>query len=162
MAGPYDAVKQAIQQAIAQFTAEIKSQLDAISNTQAGLVAVDYDIPYFTGATIDGREQWGVIIDFGVLPNATTKAYMIPQNVLNEWAMIGERWIDTGSSFFFNPTTQETYPLPHTSDLDVQGNRVSGTGVGVRLTATEIIVEAQSDRSDYSAVVVLKYLKTPT
>lgn len=158
MSDPYAKQLSALHASIQSFATGIKNNF--VRNSDL-VNATDYDIPYFTGSIVDGRELWGVIIDFGTLPNQSTKAYLIAQNILDEWAPVGERWIDTGNSFFFNPTTGETAPLPHTSELGFQGGNVTGSQVAIYLSNTEIIMHTQSDRTDFQAVVVLKYLKLP-
>lgn len=158
MSDPYATQLVTLEQSIRTFAQEVRAQIDG----RQVLSAVDYDVPYNTGKIIDGREMWGVIIDFGPLPNATSKAYLIPSAVTSVWGPPGERWVDTGNSFFYHPTTGESYPIPHTSEIDFKGGTVSGEQVAVKLTPTEVIVSTQSDRTDFHGILVLKYILAAT
>lgn len=155
MPSPYEPQLLGIDQAIKTFASEVRQQINI-----SGLNATDYGVPYFTGAIVDGREMWGVVLDFGNLPNATAKALLIPTSITNEWSVIGERWIDSGNSFVYNMTTGFTLPLPHSSNINWDnGNKSSSDQIYTYMTDSEVIVGTESDRTDYKAVITLKYLK---
>jgi hypothetical protein len=158
MASPYLNELTALQTSIQSFTSGLKQNF----LTSADLLSansIDYNVPFFTGHSIDGNDVWAVVVNFGVLPNQSTKVYLLGQTILNHWGTVGERWIDSGNSFFYNPTNGDTGSLPHTSELDFQGGKIVGSQVAIYLSNTEIIMHTQSDRSDYYGIVALKYLK---
>lgn len=156
-ASPYDSQILATDQAIRTFAAEIRSQIDA-----SRLNAADFGIPYFTGAIVNGKERWGVVLDFGPLPNDTTKVIIIPTAVTDVWAATGERWIDTANSFCYDPVAEVTLPLPHSSSLDLNGNpNVTSDEISIHIANSEVLITTESDRTAFNAVVTLKYLKEP-
>jgi len=157
MPSRFDVQVAAVDQSIQEFAAQIQSKIKT-----SRLNATDYNTPYFTGAIIDGREMWGAILDFGTLPNTTTKALLIPSNIVGEWSMVGERWIDTGNSFVFQTSTGLTLPLPHTSSVTWKKKGQSTTDqIAIWMNDAEIMVATESDRTDFKAIITLKYLKVP-
>jgi hypothetical protein len=111
-----------------------------------------YGVPYFTGTTIGGREQWGVRINFGALPNATTKIVILPSLVTDDWDQ-STAYIDTGSSYGVK-NSGEKYTIPFVS--------VTSLADGIQtaiLSSDAIEIATGSDRTDINAIITINYLK---
>lgn len=97
------------------------------------------------GTWIDGKPIYRKVIDFGVLPNNTSK--YVPHNISNL-----DKVINIGG---YIVKGNEYNPLP----LMYRGSD-SSYNTAIYVTATNIAMNNEKDRSGYSAVVILEYTKT--
>lgn len=123
-----------------------------ISGTNMTLGDIAYKDTYSTTETktnkvwIDGKPIYRKVIDFGSLPNNTTK-YM-PHNINNIDKVIEIRGYATESG------TKNFYPLP----LQYRGAD-SSYNVEILVNNNNVIVGASQNRSMYIAYVILEYTK---
>ena len=96
---------------------------------------------------IDGKPIYRKIIDFGSLPNATSKS--VAHNINNLGFVINV------SGTVYHTTVITYYPIP----LQYKGND-SNYNVEIYVNNTNIVMNSNTDRSFYSAYVILEYTKT--
>jgi hypothetical protein len=129
------------------------------------LIEASFGIPYFTGVTIGDQEVWAVLLDFGALPNATTKMLTIPAEITSVWGGSGNYWIDTAQSFAHDSEIDVTVPLPYTTllggtpdlpkwnknDVYVEGNMVSHKGNAYEANWYTVDVKPDKNSDQYEA-----------
>lgn len=96
------------------------------------------------GKWIDGSDIYEKTIDFGALPNATTKT--VDHNIANLANVVELSGIAKSGSDYF--------PLPILSTSNVNRN------VLLYATNTAVGISNSYDYSEYSATVIIKYTKT--
>ena len=97
-----------------------------------------------TGARwIDGKTIYKKTINFGSLPNSTTKE--VPHNISNLAYIVEMRGI--------------TYNGTRYADLSAPGINDPGRGIQITATATNVIVTTGFDRTNDSAYITLYYTK---
>ena len=96
---------------------------------------------------IDGKPIYKKVINFGALPNATSKS--VAHNISN----LG--FFTNISGIIYHTTAKTYYPLP----LQYKGSD-SNYNVEVFANATSVSMSSNTDRSFYSAYVILEYTKT--
>ena len=109
---------------------------------------------YFTTETdtgmkwIDGKTIYRKVVDFGALPNATTKSVNINATNVNEIVKV---------SFLTNNTSGgQTYYLPIPFyDTGTPSNSISAVA-----TKTTVQITTGSNRSSWTAYVIVEYTKT--
>lgn len=96
----------------------------------------------------NGKDVYMMEVDFGALPNNTTKSVAIPgYNATYKY------WIDTSNSYILAPASNDTYqPM-------MAGVASLTHSVSIYLRASNILATTGIDRSTQSAIVVLKYIK---
>lgn len=99
------------------------------------------------GYWIDGKPLYKKTIEFGALPNATTKR--VDHNIANL------RDIVSISGIAKDPNGNIYMPIP----LSYAGGSVQ-YNTDVYVNATQIGISATEDRSRYTAYIVLEYTKT--
>lgn len=99
------------------------------------------------GIWIDGKPIYRKVIDFGSLPNATSKS--VAHNISN----LG--FITNISGTIYHRTVTTYYPIP----LQYKGND-SNYNVEIYVNNTNVAMSSNTDRSFYSAYVILEYTKT--
>lgn len=96
------------------------------------------------GTWIDGKPVYRKVINFGALPNASTKS--VSHNISNLGTILDIKGTGTNGSFWFK--------FPHV----VQDTPTNG--IEINVSTTLIYIKTGSDRSAYSAYVTLEYTKT--
>lgn len=111
-----------------------------------------YDITsseYKCGYSRGGKEVFGIEVDFGALPNNTTKSVAIPNYNANY-----NYWIDTSKSYSQNST--ETIPLPRAPS----GLSNNSYWIDIIILSPNIRIITASNYSSYTKTkVVLNYTK---
>ncbi|MDD3241777.1 MAG: type II secretion system protein [Bacilli bacterium] len=97
---------------------------------------------------INGKPIYTKTIDFGALPNTTTKT--VAHNVLNVDIM----WVDMENSFIYYSSDNTSFPV-----IIADPNATAGAWY-VRTTKTQLSITTGSNRTAYSAIVTVKYTKT--
>jgi hypothetical protein len=134
---------------ITTFAESIKSQIKGSLTTNS-----DYGVPFFTGQIVNGREIWGAIFDFGMLPNKTWKSLLISADIISEWGGPGDHWLDTSHCYGSDSSRNETIALPH-----VEGGRSS---VQIELDSDSVWIRTKNNKSKYRGIVAIKYYKAGT
>lgn len=96
------------------------------------------------GTWIDGKPVYRKVINFGALPNASTKS--VPHNISNLDTILDVKGTGTNGSFWFK--------FPHVVQ-DTPTNSIE-----ISVSTTLIYIKTGSDRSAYSAYIILEYTKT--
>lgn len=101
-------------------------------------------VEFKTGRIIDGKEEYGKMINFGALPNATSKSVSIgfDSNTVNMTKIEGFVKVEGGVK----------YQLPYISQM---GNN----NVGVYVNGSSVWIWTQADRTTNTAIVTLYYTK---
>lgn len=99
------------------------------------------------GTWVDGKPIYRKVIDFGSLPNATSKS--VAHNISD----LG--FITNISGTIYHRTVTTYYPIP----LQYKGND-SNYNVEIYVNNTNVAMSSNTDRSFYSAYVILEYTKT--
>lgn len=95
------------------------------------------------GTWIDGSPIYRKVIDFGTLPNSTDK--LVNHNVSNIKTLVKLRGMATDGSALI--------PIPHSNPND------NLTAVLISANATTIHIRTNSNRSKYTAYVIMEYTK---
>ena len=103
----------------------------------------------FVGYWTDGKPIYRKVIDFGTLPNNTTKN--VAHNISNLKSVVKLEGIAT----FTSGGVQGWMSLP----LQYVGSN-SNYNVQLTANATNVIIQANTDRSSYSATIYIEYTKT--
>jgi hypothetical protein len=105
-------------------------------------------IETYAGYKRNGKNVYQVEVDFGALPNNTTKSVAIPgYNAAHKY------WIDTSNSYILAPASNDTYqPM-------IAGLASLTHSVSIYVRAGNVLATTGMDRSTQSAIVVLKYTK---
>lgn len=117
-------------------------------NLQNAIEDVDSKLNYsenevLIGKWIDGKDLYRSVIDFGALPNNTTKT--IAHGIAN---------IDTITRLTAIATTGATfYPIPFVYDTTAKN-------IGIYATLNNISIYTGNDRSSYNGFIILEYTKT--
>ena len=127
---------------IATNTSDISELETKVSN------ACDYSTTEkVVGSWIDGKPIYRKVINFGALPNTTTKS--INHNISNLGVVINI------GGFISNTTDVDFYSIP----LQYKGSD-SNFNTECFVTATQVRMSANTDRSHYNAYVILDYTKS--
>lgn len=126
--------------------AEFKDRVDFKNITIQGTDRFEYsEEEKIVGNWIDGKPLYRKVINFGALPNNTTKT--IAHNISNVDMVIGISGVAFVNGLF--------YPLP------LQYRGVDSTyNVEINVSKADVIMSSNTDRSNLSAYVVLEYIKT--
>ena len=126
--------------------AEFKDRVDFKKITIQGVDRFEYsEEERVIGTWIDGKPLYRKVINFGALPNNTTKT--IAHNISNVDMVIGISGVAFVNGLF--------YPLP------LQYRGVDSTyNVEINVSKAAVIMSSNTDRSNLSAYVVLEYIKT--
>ena len=92
---------------------------------------------------IDGKPIYRKVIDFGTLPNATSKS--VAHNISNLSSVITLRGIASESNSY--------QPIPYATPT-------SSSSIKISANNTNVSIETGSDRRSYSAKIILEYTKT--
>lgn len=98
------------------------------------------------GSWVDGKPLYQKTINFGALPNATTKT--VSHGLSGTYSI-------KSIQGYANYST-DTIPLPHTGVGDTTGTNA----ISVAISGSNIVVKTGSDRSNYSAYITIKYTKS--
>ena len=127
---------------IATNTQDISTLETKVSN------ACDYSTTEkVVGTWIDNKPIYRKVINFGALPNATTKS--VNHGIANLGVVINI------GGFISNTTDVDFYSIP----LQYKGND-SNFNVECFVTTTQVRMAANTDRSHYNAYVILDYTKS--
>lgn len=99
------------------------------------------------GKWIDGKPIYRKVIDFGSLPNNTAKTVSHGITNLDKVILI--------SGYCSAPNSTSFFPIP----LQYKGVD-SNYNVEINVTTDYVRMSSSSDRSNYSATVILEYTKT--
>jgi hypothetical protein len=116
------------------YTQEYINNLETYSTTEQRI-----------GTWINGKPLYRKVINFGALPNNTTK------NVAHNIANLGEVINVSGSA----KSGSNYYPIP----LQYKGSD-SNFNVECLVNASSVSMNSNTDRSSYSAYVIIEYTKT--
>lgn len=94
------------------------------------------------GTWIDGKTIYRKTIDFGTLPNSTTKSVAHGISGISQVIKISGTAVSGGTYF----------PLPHASTA-------AASSIEITVTGTNIVIGAGQDRRGLTAVVTLEYTK---
>ena len=101
------------------------------------------------GKWIDGSDLYEKTVDFGALPNNTTKT--VAHNITNLSKIVEIR----GTAF---NSSNGAIPLP----LIVSSTDVSDLAINVslNLTLTDVVIKCMTNRSAYNGYITIRYTKT--
>ena len=98
---------------------------------------------------IDGKPIYKKVIDFGNLPNNTTKS--VVHNISN----VDNIWIDVGNSYLFEPLSPSgKQTLQYSSNTEKDSVRYYS------VNTTNVVVSSVQDMSSWNGVFTIKYTKT--
>lgn len=119
-------------------------------------------IPFKTDERIGDRVVWAVDLAIGALPNNTTKLIQIPGTIRSTWEGLPYHWIDTSNSWAYDASSGLMIPLPHVTvyerDAGLFRDGITRSII-LYLNGNNIVVQTESDRSNLTGVVRLRYLK---
>ena len=95
---------------------------------------------------IDGKPIYRKVIDFGALPNTTTKTVAYNITNLDKFVRI--------EGYGLNPNSQALMPLPYAAPTDASLN------VRLIVASNTVDIQTGSDRTDYNGYIILEYTKT--
>ena len=99
------------------------------------------------GTWIDGKKLYRKVIDFGALPNNSTKEVL--HNVTN----VDNIYINYGASFVKQNGTNYKFGVTHTNTSSMSAQWET------YVDSTKIYIKTGSDRTGYSAYVTIEYTK---
>lgn len=97
---------------------------------------------------VDGKPIYRKVVNFGALPNATTK------NLAHGIANMDKYWLDTTNSFVTDSGSSARY-LP-----SFASPQAIGSSWTAYVTAVNITVITGSDRSGFTGTFTIRYTKT--
>ena len=97
------------------------------------------------GKWIDGKPLYRKVINFGSLPNNSTKNVAHNITNVNQWVTI------KGVTMNKDKTA---LPVPATNAADI------AYGINITVTTTEVRIQTGRDRTSFFAYVILEYTKT--
>jgi hypothetical protein len=98
------------------------------------------------GKWINNKPVYRKVINFGALPNSTTK------NVNHNIANVSQ-WVTIRGIFQYNGSVVGG-PIPNTNTSD------NTYAINITANATTVNIQTGIDRTSYSAYVILEYIKT--
>lgn len=136
------------------FTSE--EEVDAIVNEKIANKQDNYNISvteYKCGYTRGGKEVFGIEIDFGALPNATTKTIAIPNYSTNN-----KYWINTSESYTTKADKSVVMPIPY---VPINANLANNTSwICIYISNGSIGVQTYSNLTSFTDTkIVLNYIK---
>ncbi|AFL69754.1 hypothetical protein [Sulfurospirillum barnesii] len=137
---------------VEDFEVYTKEQIITMLNKKAEAYNVS-GTEYKCGYTRNGKEVFGIEVDCGALPNATTKAITIPNhNSLNKY------WINSGESYTMPKDRSSTMPLPY---IPVNANTANnGAWINLFLQNGTIKIQTYANLTIYTETkIVLNYTK---
>lgn len=117
-----------------------------------------YGQPYATNERVDGNVVWAVRLNFGALPNATTKSIIVPTAVTSVWST--QRWFDV-SNCRASDSNGNVVPLPNVGYAFQNGTsgKIISDNITLSLVGNLVQIQTDTDRTSYNAIVTIKYLK---
>lgn len=121
-----------------------------------------FNVPYRIKETFSGKPIWGVRLDAGALPDATTKLITIPNAVLQTWGPVSERWLDLNGCFAYITSSQQSIPIPWVSGYSKNTSLFQeGFTESIILTLSNqgVAIRTESNRTNLIGVVTVKYTR---